>query len=172
MINTLPNCHQINSFRLTDKIFGENNNKIYYPNIAIISDSPLPVIILYIELRQSLCVYSINGHFIKEQKIDFKISSNGIKKFTDMQFKDYLLIFNPNKNCIDIYNIIDLKSVLSLPFIGHTFVDFILSKDLDHILILVKYKGKNEEKNNEQISLKTTYKVLVIRNPNCEIEWK
>ena len=89
-----------------------------------------------------------------------------------MQFKDYLLIYNSNNNCIDVYNIFELKSVLSLPVIGHGFVDFILSNNLDYILILVRYKGKNEEKNNEQISIKTTYKILVMRNPNCEIDWK
>lgn len=175
MLYTLPDCKQINSFRITDNLFNENkneNNKIYYPNISIISNSPLPLIIFYIKLRKSLSVFSINGHFIKEEKIDFTINENGIKKFTDTQFKDYLLIYNSNKNCIDIYNIIDLKNVLSLPIIGHTFIDFIWNNDLDHILVLVKYKGKNEEKNNEQISSKTTYKILVIRNPNCEIEWK
>jgi WD40 repeat protein len=177
MIYTLPECKQINSFRITDNLFNENNNtdnsdKIYYPNISIISNSPLPLIIFYIESRNSLSVFSINGHFIKEEKIDFKINENSIKKFTDAQFKDYLLIYNSNKNCIEVYNIIDLKNVLSLPIIGHTFIDFIWNNDLDHILILVKYKGKNEEKNNEQISSKTTYKILVMRNPNCEIDWK
>ena len=172
---TLPNCHLVNSFKLTDRSFQKDpsdNNSIYYPNITIISNSPLPCIIFYIENRQSLSVFSINGHFIKEEKLDFKISSNGIKKYTDMQFKDYLLIFNPNKSCIDVYNIIDLKSVLSLPTIGHGFVDFIMSRDLDHLLVLVKFKGKNEEKINEPVSAKTTYKILVIRNPNCDIEWK
>ena len=177
MLYTLPDCHLINSFKLTDNSFtnennNNDNNNVYYPNIAIISNSPLACIIFYIELRQSLSVFSINGHFIKEEKIDFKIVTNGIKKFTDMQFKDYLLIYNSNKNCIDVYNIIDLKNVVSLPTIGHGFVDFILSNNLDHILILVKYKGKNEEKSNEQISAKTTYKILDMRNPNCDIDWK
>ena len=173
----LPECRLINSLRLTDNSFSnenedKNNDNIYYPNIAIISNSPLACIIFYIELRQSLSIFSINGNFIKEEKIDFKIISNGIKKYTDMQFKDYLLIFNPNKNCIDVYNIIDLQPVLSLPPIVHGFVDFVLSNQLDHMLILVKYKGKNEEKNNEAINAKTTYKILVLRNPNCEIDWK
>ena len=177
MIYALPSCKLINSFRITDNLFNSNNNtdnrdNIYYPNISIISNSPLPLIIFYIGSRNSLSVFSINGHFIKEEKIDFKINENGIKKFTDTQFKDYLLIYNSNKNCIEVYNIIDLKNVLSLPLIGHTFIDFIWNNELDHILILVKYKGKNEEKNNEQISSKTTYKILVMRNPNCEIEWK
>ena len=127
---------------------------------------------MYIKLRQSLSVFSINGHCIKEEKIDFKINENGIKKYTDGQFKDYLLIYNPNKNCVDVYNIIDLKSILSLPALGHGFVDFIISKQLDYILFLVKYKGKNEDKINEPINIKTTFKILILRNPNCEIEWK
>ena len=175
---TLPDCHLINSVRLTDNLFknednkGNNNNKIYYPNNIIISHSPLPCIIMYIKLRQSLSVFSINGHFIKEEKLDFEINPNGIKKYTDNQFKDYLLIYNPNKNCVDVYNIIDLKSILSLPALGHGFVDFIISKQLDYILFLVKYKGKNEDKINEPINIKTTFKILILRNPNCEIEWK
>ena len=109
IIYTLPDCKQINSFRITDNLFNENknDNKIYYPNISIISNSPLPLIIFYIESRNSLSVFSINGHFIKEEKIDFKMNENGIKKYTDAQFKDYLLIYNPNKNCIEVYNIID-----------------------------------------------------------------
>ena len=175
MVYTLPDCHLINSFRLTENSFTnevKDNNIIYSPNVTIISHNPLPCIIFYIDIRQSLSLFSINGHFIKEEKLEYKICQNGIKKYTDMQFKDYLLIYNSNNNCIDVYNIFELKSVLSLPVIGHGFVDFILSNNLDYILILVRYKGKNEEKNNEQISIKTTYKILVMRNPNCEIDWK
>ena len=112
MIYTLPDCKLINSFRITNNLFNENKNdnnseNIFYPNISIISNTPLPLIIFYIESRNSLSVFSINGHFIKEEKIDFKINENGIKKYTDSQFKDYLLIYNPNKNCIEVYNIID-----------------------------------------------------------------
>jgi hypothetical protein len=171
MLYTMPQCHLINSFRIIDKSFSnedkESNNKIYYPNLSIISNSPLPCIIFYIESRQSLSVFSINGHFIKEAKLDFRIIPNGIKKFTDRQFKDYLLIYNSNSNSIEVYNIIELTSVLSLPVIGHTFIDFMVGKQLDHIWILVKNKGKNEVKNE-----KNTYQILIMRNPNCEIDWK
>jgi len=104
--------------------------------------------------------------------MEFKLKENHIKKYRDMQFNEYLLIFNEIKQCIEIYNIIDLKSLASLPSIEHTFVDFIPGKDLDHIIILVQFKSKNEEKNTGEINSKTAYKILLIRNNNLEIEWR
>ena len=90
-----------------------------------------------------------------------------------MQFNEYLLIYNDIKRCIEIFNIIDLKSVISLPIIEqHIFVDFIVGNELDHIAILVKFTSKNEEKNNEPISINTPYKILVIRNGNMGIDWR
>ena len=95
-----------------------------------------------------------------------------IKKYQDLQFNEYLLIFNENKQCIEIYNIIDLKCLVSLPSIEHTFVDFVPGKELDHIIILVQFKSKNEEKNTGIINSKTPYKILLIRNTNLELDWK
>ena len=175
--HSLPDCSLINSFIFTENLFNKenqenNNNKIYYPNIALISYSPLPCVILYFEERKSLCVFSINGKLIKEQNIEFKLKENHIKKYKDLQFNEYLLIFNENKKCIEIYSIIDLKPLASLPSIEHTFVDFVPGKDLDHIIILVQFKSKNEEKNTGIINAKTAYKILLIRNNYLEIEWK
>ena len=175
--HSLPDCSLINSFIFTESLFNPDNkenkdDKIYHPNIALISYSPLPSVILYFEERNSLCVFSINGKLLKEQKMEFKLKENHIKKYRDMQFNEYLLIFNEIKQCIEIYNIIDLKSLASLPSIEHTFVDFIPGKDLDHIIILVQFKSKNEEKNTGQINSKTACKILLIRNNNLEIEWR
>ena len=151
-----------------------NENKTFYPKIALIIYSPLPCVVFYFEERGSLCVFSINGELLKEKKIEFKLNENCIKKYIDMQFNEYLLIFNETKSCIEIFDIIELKSVISLPMIEqHIFVDFIVGKELDHIAILVKFRRKNDEKNNNEIlSIKTAYKILVIRNENLGIDWK
>ena len=122
----------------------------------------------YFEERQSLCVFSINGKLIKEQIIGFKLKENSIKKYIDMQFNEYLLIYNEINNCIEIFNIVELKLLISLPKIEHTFVDFLVGKDLDHIIVLVKFGEKDEEK----ITKKTAYKIFIIRNNNLEIDWK
>ena len=132
----------------------------------------MPSVILYFEERDSLCVFSINGKLLKEQKIEFKLIENHIKKYKDMQFNEYLLIFNEIKQCINIYKIIDLKSLASLSPIEHIFVDFIPGKELDHIIFLVQFKGKSEEKNIGEINSKPTYKILLIKNSNLEIEWR
>ena len=172
--HSLPDCSLINSFIFDDNLFNKEDkgNKIYYPNIALISYSPLPCVVLYFEERESLCVFSINGKLIKEINIEFKLKENYIKKYQDLQFNEYLLIFNENKQCIEIYNIIDLKCLVSLPSIEHTFVDFVPGKELDHIIILVQFKSKNEEKNTGIINSKTPYKILLIRNTNLELDWK
>ena len=169
---TLPNCALVNSFKFSNSIFKEKDKKIYYPKISLISNSPLPCAIFYFEERQSLCVFSINGKLIQENKIGYKIGENHIKKYADNQFNEYLLLFNEDKNCIEVFNIVELKSVISLPLIEHNFVDFLPGKDLDHISVLVKYKSKNDEKNIGPISMKTSYKILVIRNNNLEIDWR
>ena len=181
--HTLPDCSTINSFKFTEQIFSGNNknitdkekcDKTNYPTISLISYSPLPCVVFYFEERSSLCVFSINGELLKEKKIEFKLNENCIKKYIDMQFNEYLLIFNETKSCIEIFDIIELKSVISLPMIEqHIFVDFIVGKELDHIDILVKFRRKNDEKNNnETLSIKTAYKILVIRNENLGIDWK
>ena len=173
--HSLPDCALINSFLFTENIFNKeskSDDKIYYPKIALISYSPLPCVILYFEERDSLCVFAINGKLLKEQKMGFKLKENNIKKYKDMQFNEYLLIFDESKQCIEIYNIIDLKPISSFPLIEHTFVDFITAKELDHILVLVQFKSKNEEKNTGEISAKTAYKIMVVRNNNLEINWK
>jgi len=173
--HSLPDCALINSFLFTENIFNKeskSDDKIYYPKIALISYSPLPCVILYFEERDSLCVFAINGKLLKEQKMGFKLKENNIKKYKDMQFNEYLLIFDESKQCIEIYNIIDLKPISSFPLIEHTFVDFITAKELDHILVLAQFKSKNEEKNTGEISAKTAYKIMVVRNNNLEINWK
>ena len=175
--HTLPDCSTINSFKFNENIFNTinigkiNENKTFYPKIALIIYSPLPCVVFYFEERNSLCTFSINGELLIEKKIDFKLGENCIKKYTDMQFNEYLLIFNEISKCIEIYNVVELNSVISMPMIEHTFVDFVVGRELDHIAILVKFKSKNDEKNKEVISVDTAYKILVIRNNNVEFDW-
>ena len=168
--HSLPNCSLINSFKFSENNFSNKNlvDKVYYPKMVLIAYSPLPCVVFYFEERQSLCVFSINGKLIKEEIIGFKLKENSIKKYIDMQFNEYLLIYNEINNCIEIFNIVELKLLISLPKIEHTFVDFLIGKDLDHIIVLVKFKEKDEEK----ITKKTAYKIFIIRNNNLEIDWK
>ena len=162
MVYTFPNCNLINSFRIGEKDFNNNQlinqeNKesitemetnIYYPDITFISSSPLPCYVFYIKKRKSLCVYSINAHFIKEAFLGYDITENGIKKYTDHYFRDHLFIYNSIKNAIDVHRLIDLELVITSPEIDNQFVDFQFTKDLDYAFILTKVKQKTEDKSS------------------------
>ena len=168
MLYTLPQFKLVNSFKLKNIIINHttpnyNENLLLYANIILLSSSPLPCMILYFKLRNSLAVFSINGHFIKEEIIDFEINSNGIKIFTDHQFIDYLLLFNSKNESIDIYNIIDLKMLMTWPIINYTFIDFIFTKELDSIFVLLSNKIPIEEQENDNENI---YKILVLKNSN------
>ena len=163
MLYTLPNYKLVNSFKIKNIINNSINieNLSLYADISLISSFPLPCIIFYIKLRKSLSIFSINGHFIKEQTIDFDIIQNGIKLFTDRQFIDYLIIFNQKNESIEIYNIIDLKLIMNWPIKNYLFIDFTFSKELDSIFVLVNYKKKIKEKDKDDDS---NYKILVLKN--------
>ena len=154
---TIPQCKLVNSFKLKNIVNSDEN--ALFANISLISSSPLPCIIFYFKYRSSLCVCSINGHFIKEQKIDYEIRSrNGIKIFKDNQFIDYLLILDQKNEVINIYNIIDLQIVFTGEIKNYILIDFIISKDFDTLFILVKSKMDNENKDNKE------YKILMMKN--------
>ena len=144
--------------------YGINN---LYASHVIILHSPLPSLIFYIKSRKSLCVFSINFHFIKEVKLGYEIVPNGIKKYSDYFSKDYICIYNKNDKTIDVYDLIDLNVniIARSSKINYTFVDFHFSKEMDHALIMVK---TNEDKNvdnpkdrNDQIN----HKILVLTSP-------
>ena len=156
-----PEFKLINSFKLKN-IFNSKLN--IYANITLISSAPLPSIIFYFRDRSSLCVCNINGHFIKEQKIDYEIRNEShIKKFTDNQFNDYLIILNQKNETINIYNIIDLQVVMTGLIKNYNLIDFILAKDFDNLFVLVKSK---KEDNEEKIEDKENngYKILIMKN--------
>ena len=189
MVYTLPNCKLFNSFRMEENdlynnlIYNENNedgnndesgqtnniipnracissyNNILVPDIIIISQSPLPCFVFFIKERKSLCVYSINFHFLREVFLGYNIVPNGIKKYTDYMFRDYLFIFNSIKNTIDVHRLFDLNIIISSPAINNDFIDFHFSKDFAYAYILVKTKQKIDEK--------STNKILVLK-PSLE----
>ena len=174
MTYTLPNCKLYNSFRIEEYELDKNtnkdnnlsssqietidsiSNKIYSPGICFISQSPLPCFIFYIKERKSLCAYSINAHFLNEFYLGYEIVENGIQKYTDNFFKDYLFIYNNIKNTIDVHELTNLKLIYSSQVINYQFVDFQFTKELDYAFILVKVKQKNEDKS-------PTHKIMVLK---------
>ena len=185
---TLPTCKLFNSYRLNENIFPNNNNSnsrsisnlnVYniqnnlYADHVIIFNSPLPSLIFYIKSRKSLYAFSINFHFIKEIKLGYEIVPNGIKKYSDYFSKDYLFIYNKNEKTIDVYDLIDLNVniIAKSAKINYNFVDFHFSKEIDHALIMVKDK----EKNNENIKDKNeerNYKLLILSSPPPKVDAK
>ena len=111
----------------------------------------MPCFIFYIRNLNYLYVYSINGKYLKKHKLEFEIVKNGIVKYIDYQMKDYLLIYNSNDKTIDIYRGIDFEFVTKSPEINYNFIDFVLSKGLDQILILVENKNINEQEDENEI---------------------
>ena len=176
MVYTLPNCKLFNSFRIEENDLNSNtniykdnsdmnkeniisipsSNKIYSPDITIISQSPLPSFIFHIKERKSLCIYSINSHFQKEFYLGYEIVENGIKKYTDFFSRDYLFIYNIYKNAIDIHSLVDLDLIATSPFIDDQFVDFQFTKGQYYLFILVKVKQGEEEKS-------PLYKMLLLK---------
>ena len=162
MIYTLPNCKLTNSFRIEEKdlnnknennndtkeeIYKNNNssNNIYIPNIVFISNSPLPCFTFYIKERRSICIYSINCHFLNEYKLDYDVVKNGIIKYTDYSYRDFLLIYNPINYTIDIHKLTDLNLIVSSPIIDYQFIDFHLSMDCDSVYILTNDKSNGNK---------------------------
>ena len=183
MAYTFPNCKLFNSFRIEENDLNSNklsnkdnnesnietensitssiSNEIYSPDIVIISNSPLPCYVFYLKKRKSLCVYSINAHFLNEIVLGYDICENGIKKYTDHFFRDYLFIFNSLNNTIDVHRLVDLNLVISSPVINYQFVDFQFTKDLDNAFILVKVKQKSDEKSQK-------HKMLILKQAPLE----
>ena len=165
MVYTLPNCKLINSFRIEENELNNNikeknvdnnedrkenksdnnTNNVYAPYLAFISNSPLPSFIFYIKERKSLCVYSINAHLLNEYNLGYEIIGDGILKYTDYSFRDYIIIYNPIKYTIDIHKLVDLSLIISSTPIEYKFINFHLSSDFDSIYILVNDKNSGNK---------------------------
>ena len=171
MVYTLPKCKLINSFLIEENDLNSNkknkdnnsdnsdlknesslnsSNNIYSPNIVFISNSSLPCFIFYIKERKSICIYSINAQFLKECKLGYELVNNGIIKYTDYSFRDFLFIYNPINYTIDIYKITDLNLIASSPAFKYQFINFNFSLELDSLYILTKDKS-------------TDYKMLILK---------
>ena len=162
MLYTLPYFKLYNSF-IIGKDDKENEKKeILTPDIVLISDKPLPCFIFYIELKRTIYFYSINGCLLKKQILNFSIKENHINIYTDYQFVDYLIIFNSKKKTFDIYSIIDFELIGRSPSIPlGELVDYIISKEMDHMLILCKTENNNNK-----------YKLYILKDSDSLILWK
>ena len=177
MLYSLPRIKLFNSWNI--KI--ENNNENFdinklnnvFCSKIIIFHTPLPCFIFYIKNLNYLIVYSINGKFLKKHQLEYDIVKNGIAKYIDYQMKDYLLIYNSNDKTIDIYRGIDFEFVTKSPEIIYTFIDFVLSKGLDQILILVENKDTNEQENENEVKKSNAkFKLLVLKDKENQLLWK
>ena len=160
---TIPEFKLYNSFILgKDFIKGNKTDIIHenlYPEFVMISDSPLPCFIFYVESKRSLYFYSINGQILNTVSLEFSLQEKFIKMYKDFQFSDYLIIFNSKEKTFDLYNMIDFDLIGRSPSITNSeVVDYILPEELDHILILCKEADK--------------YKLIILRDEECNIKWK
>ena len=162
MLYTLPYFKLYNSFIIgkDEKIDKNEEEEMLCPDIALISDKPLPCFIFYVDLKRTIYFYSINGHFLKKQKLKFSIKENSMKIYTDFQFVDYLLIYNSKNKTFDIYTMIDFVLICrSPPLPEGDFVDYFMSKEMDHLLVLCK-SGNNK------------YKLYILKDSQIPIPWK
>ena len=162
MLYSLPDFKLYNSF-IIGKDDNETNNEEEYlcPDITLISDSPLPCFIFYINLKRTIYFYSINGHLLKKQKLNYSIQENSIKIYRDYKFIDYLFIYNTRNQTFDLYTMIDFTLIFrSKPLNDDIFVDFVLSEEMDHALVLCK---SQIEKN---------YKLYILKYNENDCVWK
>jgi hypothetical protein len=91
---------------------------------------------------------------LKEYKISYEIQEGLIKKITDTFFNNYLFIYNPLGNSIDVHKIYSLNFVLTIPMNNYKFYDFTFDEKYDSIYILVKNeksKTNNKVEKNDMI---------------------
>jgi hypothetical protein len=177
MLYSLPYFKLYNSFIIgKDDVDIKNDEEILCPDVVLISDSPLPCFIFYINLKNCLYFYSINGHLLRKQMLDFTIRENFIKIYTHYNFVDYLFIYNTKNKSFDLYSMIDFNLISSIKTKNKDdnkdkkdnnakydiVVDFILSEEMDHALIL--FKNEKEEKGD--------YKIYILSDSDWEYSWK
>ena len=166
MLYTLPYFNLYNSFIIgKDGKESENQEEIICPNLVLISDSPLPCFIFYIDLKRILYFYSVNGHLLNKKKLSCPLQENTIKIYRDYQFVDYILIYNTSTKAFELYSMIDFVLIQKLPILpddNYEFIDFDLSDDLDHILFLCRNKTDKNDK----------YKLFIMREKEKLNYWK
>ena len=172
MLYTVPDFKLYNSFILgKDDKENKNEEEVLYPDIVLISDSSLPCFVFYVNFKKTLYFYSINGYFLQKHELKYSIKENNIKIYKDFQFIDYLIIYNSMDKTIDLYTMVDFKRIHQSPVlpkdednknkeINYDFVDFALSDDNEHCLVLCK-----NDKNN-------IYKIYMLKDSKVETTWK
>ena len=167
MIYCLPRIKLFNSFNIEL----ENQKENIFCSFILIYHTPLPCFIFYIKKLNSFYVYSINGKFLRKNQIEYEINQNGVGKYIDYQMRDYLMIYNPKDKTVDIHRAFDFQFVAKSPIINYDFIGFFINKEYDHALILVN-NNKNDEKENENKSLGSKYKILVLKDKTDDLFWK
>jgi len=172
MLYIVPDFKLYNSFILgKDDKENTNEEEVLYPDIVLISDSSLPCFVFYVNLKKTLYFYSINGYFLKKHELKYSIKENNIKIYKDFQFIDYLLIYNSMDKTLDLHTLVDFKRIHQSPVlpkeednknkeINYDFVDYALSDDNEHCLVLCK-----NDKNN-------IYKIYMLKDSKIDITWK
>ena len=160
MLYSLPYFKLYNSFIIgkDDKDI-TNDNETLCPDLVFISDSPLPCFVFYINDKQTLFFYSINGKLLSKHALNYELNKNSIKIYRDYQFVDYLVLYNLEKNMFEIRSMIEFELIGCSPALPQfQFIDFVFSWDMEHILVF----GKNNQK----------YKFYAIYDSDTKINWK
>ena len=160
MLYTLPDFKLYNSFIIGKDDKDDINDEIIYPDFVLISDSPLPCFVFYINNKKSLYFYSINGKLLSKHALNYELNEKSIKIYRDYKFLDYLVLYNSQKKIFEIRSMIEFEFIGATPVMeDFDFIDFTFSYDLEHILVF----GKNEGK----------YKLFIIYDmENNKVNWK
>ena len=145
MLYTLPYFKLYNSFILGRDDMDNINDEILCPDIVLISDTPLPCFVFYVNDKKTIYFYSINGKLLTKYLLNYELNEKSIKLYRDYQFVDYLVLYNFEKKYFEIRSMIEFELIGCSPLLnGFEFIDFIFNWDLEHILVLGKSEGKNK----------------------------
>ena len=131
-IYTLPDCKLVNSIKLKSP-----------PSKCLISNSPLPCIVLYFNTEKKIDVYSINGHFIISKNLNSEIVQ--WKIFTNYLFADYLMYTCKDYQKITIASLPELSEVTKTSP-EHTISDFDVSEDKSYAVLLETFTEGGKSK--------------------------
>jgi WD40 repeat protein len=159
MLYSLPYFKLYNSFILGKDDGGGVNDEILCPDIVLISDTPLPCFIFYVNDKRTLYFYSINGKLLSKYALNYELNEKSIKIYKDYQFVEYLVLYNYEKKYFEIRSMVEFELIGCSPVLDKfEFIDFIFGLDMEHILVF----GRNDGK----------YKLYVIYDSDNKIIWK
>jgi WD40 repeat protein len=159
MLYSLPYFKLYNSFILGKDDKDNINDEILCPDIVLISDTPLPCFIFYVNDKRTLYFYSINGKLLSKYALNYELNERSIKIYKDYQFVEYLVLYNYEKKYFEIRSMVEFELIGCSPVLDKfEFIDFIFGLDMEHILVF----GRNDGK----------YKLYVIYDSDNKIIWK